>query len=307
MAADGSWAWGPARLAPDQVGVADDGYDRFRAAEGRDLFGSYVGSGLTTKLRQIEERLEHGSLDSHTEDHALLDIDVFRARFAEMLRRHPDRSPDMLAKRVPGALSYAFIFGIDYYADGIEARPGCPRGPGLRAASAQEQLEQRGEQMRVHDVARPSERAAVRSSIPYERKLRGPAARQDLGQFDQRSAGPAGGSSQPEVRPRVRMGGRAASAGKRRDQRLPALWEQREQRAAPVIDGVQLSPAWASHAAAPRAATDHEAASWLSARLAPSWLKYSLISWRWRSLTRSKFLSSASSPMASAVKYRSLI
>ena len=120
MAADGSWAWGPARLAPDQVGVADDGYDRFRAAEGRDLFGSYVGSGLTTKLRQIEERLEHGSLDSHTEDHALLDIDVFRARFAEMLRRHPDRSPDMLAKRVPGALSYAFIFGIDYYADGIE-------------------------------------------------------------------------------------------------------------------------------------------------------------------------------------------
>jgi hypothetical protein len=119
MAADGSWAWGPARLAPDHVGVADDSYDRFRAAEGRDLFGSYVGSGLTTKLRQIEERLEHGSLDSHTEHHALLDIDVFRARFAEMLRRHPDRSPDMLAKRVPGALSYAFIFGIDYYADGI--------------------------------------------------------------------------------------------------------------------------------------------------------------------------------------------
>lgn len=119
LATDGSWTWGPARLGPDQVGVADDGYDRFRAAEGRDLFGSYVGSGLTTKLRQIEERLEHGSLDSHTEDHALLDIDVFRARFAEMLRRHPDRSPDMLASRVPGALSYAFIFGLDYYADGI--------------------------------------------------------------------------------------------------------------------------------------------------------------------------------------------
>jgi hypothetical protein len=119
MGADGSWAWGPARLAPDQVRVADDGYDRFRAAEGRDLFGSYVGSGLTTKLRQVEERLEHGGLDPHTEEHALLDVDVFRARFADMLRRHPDRSPDLLATRVPGALSYAFVFGVDHYADGI--------------------------------------------------------------------------------------------------------------------------------------------------------------------------------------------
>ncbi len=117
--ADGSWAWGPARLAPDQVRVADDGYDRFRAAEGRDLFGSYVGSGLTAKLRQVEERLEHGDLDPHTEDHALLDLDVFRARFADMLRRHPDRSPELLASRVPGALSYAFVFGVDHYADGI--------------------------------------------------------------------------------------------------------------------------------------------------------------------------------------------
>jgi hypothetical protein len=119
MAADGSWMWGPAKLAPDEVGVADDGYDRFRAAEGRDLFGSYVGSGLTAKLRQVEERLEHGTLDTHTEDHALLDIEVFRARFAEMLRRHPDRSPELLATRVPGALSYAFIFDVGHYADGI--------------------------------------------------------------------------------------------------------------------------------------------------------------------------------------------
>lgn len=119
MTADGAWAWGPARLAPDQVSIADDSYDRFRAAEGRDMFGSYVGSGLTSKLRQIEERLENGGLDPHTEDHALLDHDVFRARFADMLRRHPDRSPELLASRVPGALSYAFIFDVDHYADGI--------------------------------------------------------------------------------------------------------------------------------------------------------------------------------------------
>jgi hypothetical protein len=119
LASDGSWTWGPARLTPEQVRIALDGYERFRMAEGRDLFGAYGTSGLTAKLRQVEELLEHGRLAPQTEDHALLEIDVFRARFADMLRRHPDRSPELLASRVPGALSYAFVFGADHYADGI--------------------------------------------------------------------------------------------------------------------------------------------------------------------------------------------
>jgi hypothetical protein len=119
LASDGSWSWGPARLTPEQMRIAQDGYERFRTAEGRDLFGGYGTSGLTAKLRQVEERLKHGGLAPHAEDHALLEIDVFRARFADMLRRHPDRSPELLASRVPGALSYAFVFGTDHYADGI--------------------------------------------------------------------------------------------------------------------------------------------------------------------------------------------
>jgi hypothetical protein len=119
LASDGSWTWGPARLTPEQVRIALDGYERFRMAEGRDLFGAYGTSGLTAKLRQVEELLEHGTLAPQTEDHALLEIDVFRARFADMLRRHPDRSPELLASRVPGALCYAFVFGADHYADGI--------------------------------------------------------------------------------------------------------------------------------------------------------------------------------------------
>jgi hypothetical protein len=119
LASDGSWTWGPARLTPEQVRIALDGYERFRMAEGRDLFGGYGTSGLTAKLRQVEELLEHGRLAPQTEDHALLEIDVFRARFADMLRRHPDRSAELLASRVPGALSYAFVFGADHYADGI--------------------------------------------------------------------------------------------------------------------------------------------------------------------------------------------
>jgi len=119
IASDGSWTWGPARLTLDLVRIADDGYDRFRAQEGRDLFGAYSSSGLTAKLRQIEERLEHGELAPQTEEHALLDREVFRARFADMLRRHPDRTPELLADRVPGALSYAYIFSPNHYADGI--------------------------------------------------------------------------------------------------------------------------------------------------------------------------------------------
>ncbi len=99
--------------------IAEDAYDRFRAAEGRNLFGAYGGSGLTEALRRVEERLEHGKLAPDTEQRALLDADVFRARFADMLRRHPDHAPEQLARRVPGALSYVFIFDAEHYADGI--------------------------------------------------------------------------------------------------------------------------------------------------------------------------------------------
>src|SRR5258707_1225360 len=118
-ATDGSWTWGPARLTSDQVRIAEDGYDRFRAAEGRGLVGGYGGNGRTAKLRQVERRLDCRRLAPVTEGRSLLEPDVFRARFADMLRRHPDRSPELLASRVPGALSYAFIFGLDHYADGI--------------------------------------------------------------------------------------------------------------------------------------------------------------------------------------------
>jgi hypothetical protein len=119
LTADGSWAWGPANLTPDQVQVAEDAYDRFRAAEGRSLFGSYTSSGLTTTLRRIEGRLGHGQLAPDTEQHALLSVDIFRARFADLLRRHPDRRPELVARRVPGAISYAFVFEAEHYADGI--------------------------------------------------------------------------------------------------------------------------------------------------------------------------------------------
>ncbi|HYS33752.1 MAG TPA: hypothetical protein VEM58_15965 [Streptosporangiaceae bacterium] len=120
LAADGSWTWGPASLTRDQVRVAEDAYDRFRAAEGRNLFGGYDGgNGLTTTMRRVEEQLARGRLAPDTEERALLEPDVFRARLADMLRRHPDRTPEQLGRRVPGALSYVFILEPEHYADGI--------------------------------------------------------------------------------------------------------------------------------------------------------------------------------------------
>jgi hypothetical protein len=117
--ADGTWTLGSARLTRDQVRIADEAYDRFRAAEGRSLFGSYGSAGLTSMLRHLEEGLDFGRLAPDTEQRALLEPDAFRARFADQLKRNPDRLPEQLARRVPDALSYSFIFDAERYSAGI--------------------------------------------------------------------------------------------------------------------------------------------------------------------------------------------
>ena len=120
LAADGSWSWGPASLTSDQVRVAQTAYDMLGAAAGRSLFGGYDGgSGLTAAIRRVDEQLAHGSLAPGTDEHALIEPDVFRARFADLLRRHPGRTPEQLSRRVPGALSYVFVLEAEHYADGI--------------------------------------------------------------------------------------------------------------------------------------------------------------------------------------------
>ncbi len=116
---DGSWSWGSARLTADQVRMANEAYDRFRTAEGRNLFGSYSGTGLTTMMRRVAGSTEHARLAPDTEQSALLDPDTFKLRFADMLRRYPDRTADRLARRVPGAISYSFIFEAEHYSAGI--------------------------------------------------------------------------------------------------------------------------------------------------------------------------------------------
>src|SRR5580658_10690148 len=84
-------------------------------SERRNLFGSYGSTGLTTTMRQIALNLEHGELAPNTEQNALLEPDTFKLRFADMLRRYPERQAERLAQRVPGAISYSFIFDAEYY------------------------------------------------------------------------------------------------------------------------------------------------------------------------------------------------
>jgi hypothetical protein len=106
-------------LTEDQLRLADEAYDRFRAAQGRDLFGAETGTGLTAALRRISEQLAHGTLAPDSEQHALLGPEEFRARYADLIRRHPERSAESLADRVPGALSYSFVLDSNLYAAGI--------------------------------------------------------------------------------------------------------------------------------------------------------------------------------------------
>ena len=116
---NGSRTSGLDDLTQDQVRIADDAYDRFRAAEGRSLFGSYGDGGLTIVLREVAAGLEYGELAPDTEQYSLLEPDAFKARFAAMLARYPDRSAELLARRIPGAISYSFIFDPERYSTGI--------------------------------------------------------------------------------------------------------------------------------------------------------------------------------------------
>jgi hypothetical protein len=106
------------RLTRPQLGIAEDVYDRFRALEGRSIFGTYTEGGLTARMHEVERQLAHGYLAPDTDERALLGPDAFKARLAEQIRRYPDRTVELLARSMPGALSYTFLFDADHYAEG---------------------------------------------------------------------------------------------------------------------------------------------------------------------------------------------
>ncbi len=114
---DGSWERHGRYLTPGESLIAEEALIRSRTAEGRNAFGSYGRSGLTPAMRRLEAQLERGQLLPDTESYALMPADLFRARLADLIRRHPDKSAGELSREVHDGIRYAYIFEAEYYSD----------------------------------------------------------------------------------------------------------------------------------------------------------------------------------------------
>jgi hypothetical protein len=140
--ADGSWNWSGWHLTPGQCRIADSVLGRCRAAEGRNMFGSYGETGLTPAMRRIEGALEHGRLVPETEQYVLKSPDRFKQKLARLITRFPGNDPAGLAAGIYDGVRYTFLFENPQYTAGIaqssqglkdagyelvEARPGWDR------------------------------------------------------------------------------------------------------------------------------------------------------------------------------------
>jgi hypothetical protein len=114
---DGSWEWNGRYLTPMQSQIADTALSRYSAAEGKNVFGGYGHSGLTPAMRRIEAQLERGQLLPDTENYALKTPDSFKESFADLISRHPDKTPEELSHEIHDGIRYAYIFENDAYSD----------------------------------------------------------------------------------------------------------------------------------------------------------------------------------------------
>jgi hypothetical protein len=128
---DGSWEWNGRYLTADEYGIAEEALGRCRVAEGRNVFGSYGHSGLTPAMRRIEAQLGRGELLPDTENYALKSPDRFRERFADLIARHPDKSPHELSLEVHDGIRYAFIFDGQNYAEATQQAHSRLKGHGF--------------------------------------------------------------------------------------------------------------------------------------------------------------------------------
>jgi hypothetical protein len=114
---DGSWEWDGRYLGPDECRLAEEALTRCRTAEGRNVFGSYGHSGLTPAMRRLEAQLGVGQMLPDTESYALKPADLFKARLADLIMRHPDKSAEELSNEVHDGIRYAYIFEAEHYAE----------------------------------------------------------------------------------------------------------------------------------------------------------------------------------------------
>jgi hypothetical protein len=116
---DGSWEWKDRHLTAEQCAIADQALDKCRAAEGRNVFGSYREAGLTPAMRRIESQLDNGYLVPETDRFALKSADRFKEKLADRISAQPGIPAQLLAAQIHDAIRYTFLLEPDHYTEGV--------------------------------------------------------------------------------------------------------------------------------------------------------------------------------------------
>jgi hypothetical protein len=106
------------RLTPEQQKIAGEALEKYRAADGRNMFGGYGESGLTPAMRRVEAYLPHGRLAPDSEENSLKSPERYQEKLARMIERNPGIPAGELADEIYDAARYTFLFEPQDYTDG---------------------------------------------------------------------------------------------------------------------------------------------------------------------------------------------
>jgi hypothetical protein len=107
-----------AGLTPEQEAIADQALSRYKAADGRNVFGGYGESGLTPAMRRVEAHLPHGRLAPDSEQNSLKSPERYKDKLVKLIARHPGIPAADLAAEIYDAARYTFVFEPQDYTDG---------------------------------------------------------------------------------------------------------------------------------------------------------------------------------------------
>jgi len=89
-----------------------------RAAEGRNVLGSYGASGVTPAMQRLAAHLPFGGLAPDSEASSLKTAERLTAKLTRLIARNPGRTPEELAAGIGDVVRYAFAFEAADYVEG---------------------------------------------------------------------------------------------------------------------------------------------------------------------------------------------